>query len=122
MEFLTHAYGDRRIAEVVQPGPVFTTVDDAADLLGNAYYQGFDGLIVHVHQLPDAFFDLSNGMAGEVLQKFSNHRIPLAIIGDLAHHPSNALQAFIRESNKGRQVHFRNTVEEAMDTLFHVRP
>jgi hypothetical protein len=118
MEFRTHTLGDRRIAEVVHNDIVFTTVSGALDLLGNAYYHGFDGLVVHVHQLPEGFFDLANGMAGEVLQKFSNYRMPVAIVGDLSPHPSAALQAFIRESNQGRQVHFRRTVEEAMGTLF----
>lgn len=119
MEFLTHARGERRIAELVSDAHGITSTDEALDLLGNAYYQGFDGLIIHVHQLPGTFFDLSSGMAGEVLQKFSNYRMPVAIIGDLTQHPSKALQDFIRESNKGKQVQFHNTIEEAMNTLFH---
>lgn len=119
MEFVSHEQGERRIAELVGEGLAISNAGEALDLLGNAYYQGFDGLILHVHQLPDAFFDLRNGLAGEVLQKFSNYRMPLAIVGDATLHPSKALQDFIRESNQGKQVNFRGSVAEALNTLFH---
>lgn len=119
MEFRTHERGERRIAELLSDGPAITGPGDAVDLLGNVYYQGFDGLIIHVHQLPGSFFDLRTGMAGEVLQKFSNYRMPLAIIGDPTPYRSKALQDFILESNKGRLVHFRSTIDEAMHTLFN---
>lgn len=113
-----HHVWDRRIAEAVPATERMATVDEVIELLGLAYFQGYHGLIVHNDQLPTNFFNLKNGMAGEVLQKFANLRMPLAIIGDHAAHSSQALGDFIRESNKGRQVNFRGTVEEALRNTF----
>ncbi|MDD4645730.1 MAG: DUF4180 domain-containing protein [Bacteroidales bacterium] len=46
------------------------------------YYHGFDRMIIHEKNITPEFFDLKNRMAGEILQKFSNYRIRLAIVGD----------------------------------------
>jgi len=104
----------RNIAEVTEEGVVLHTLDDALDLLGNLYYQGFDGVILHEKNLTPEFFDLQNGLAGEVLQKFSNYRLPLVVVGDFSRHHSSSLQAFIRESNNGRLVNFVATRDSAM--------
>ena len=56
-------------------------------------------------------------MAGEILQKFSNYRFPLVLIGDFSEFPSQSLQDFTRESNKGRQVNFVPTLPEALQLL-----
>jgi hypothetical protein len=47
-------------------------------------------------------------VAGEVVQKFVNYRLRLAIVGDLTTHlaVSAALRDFVRESNRGRQLWF----------------
>ena len=39
-------------------------------------------MIIHEKNITPEFFDLKNRMAGEILQKFSNYRIRLAIVGD----------------------------------------
>lgn len=106
------------MAEVVSDSVVISTSSNGLDLLGNVYYQGFDGMILHAGNITPAFFDLRNGMAGEVLQKFSNYRMKLAIVGDWSGHESKALQDFIRESNQGKQVNFRASTEEALRTIF----
>jgi len=63
------------------------------------------------------FFDLKTGLAGEILQKFSNYRVKLAIVGDFEEVKSKSLRDFIRESNRGRTVNFVNSVEEAVERL-----
>jgi uncharacterized protein YdaL len=63
------------------------------------------------------FFDLKNGLAGKILQKFSTYRIRLAIIGDFSVYTSKSLSDFIYESNKGRQIAFVVSVEEALNRL-----
>lgn len=56
-------------------------------------------------------------MAGEILQKFSNYRMPLAIIGDFSGLDSKSLKDFIRESNKNKHVSFVGSFDEAMSVL-----
>ena len=41
-------------------------------------------------------------MAGEILQKFSNYRVRLAIVGDFTPYSSKSIKDFIYESNKKR--------------------
>ena len=58
-----------------------------------------------------------NGIAGEILQKFSNYRVQLAIVGNFSKYSGKSLHDFIYESNKGGQIHFVNSVSEALVKL-----
>lgn len=51
---------------------------DLSDLLSRGMSEA--GLLLTEDELPDSFFDLRTGMAGELLQKFVNYRIPLVIV------------------------------------------
>lgn len=100
--------------EIGSDGPLISTVEDATDLIGNLYGHDFDAVLVHREQFGTGFFDLKTGLAGEVLQKFSNYRIRLFIAGTFSDIQSNSLRDFIRESNKRKQVNFVATVDEAL--------
>lgn len=113
MEVITHTINDIKIAEVNSPGIIINNAEDGLDLLGNLYYQDFDKIIIHEQNINPDFFDLKNGMAGEILQKFSNYRIRLIIVGDF-NFTSQSIKDFIYESNNGKQVNFLSTVEEAI--------
>ncbi|MDE6613319.1 MAG: DUF4180 domain-containing protein, partial [Clostridia bacterium] len=65
------------------------------------------------------FFILSTGLAGEILQKFINYGGRIAIFGDYSHYTSKPLKDFIYESNRGKNVFFVATEEEAVDILTH---
>ena len=63
------------------------------------------------------FFILSSGLAGEILQKFINYGGKIAIYGDFSKYTSKPLKDFIYESNKGRDVFFVTTKEEAIQKI-----
>lgn len=115
--FETHLFGKIKVAEISDNIPLIKNIEDATDLMGNAYYQGHDALILRTEQLPKAFFDLSTRMAGEILQKFSNYRMRLFILGDFQDIPSQSLKDFIRESNQGNLVNFLKDLTEVQNTL-----
>lgn len=115
MEF--HPIGNSGIAEVAASKVFVNSAEDGLDLIGNVYYQGFEKVIIYQENLSPDFFDLKTGMAGEILQKFSNYRVRLAIVGDFSVYTSNSLQDFIRESNTGKLVNFLSSKEEAIDRL-----
>jgi len=50
--------------------------------IANALSAGMEsgGLLLDESQLGEKFFDLRTGLAGEVLQKFTNYRVRLAIV------------------------------------------
>ncbi len=117
MHIETHTINNSQIAEVTSDQFIIEKAEDGLDLLGNLYYQGFDRIIVHEKNITPAFFDLKNGIAGEILQKFSNYRVRLAIVGDFSPYTSTSITDFMYESNNGKQVNFLGTVEEALGKL-----
>lgn len=114
MSIKTHHQKDRQVAEVVSEDVIIQSAEDALGLMGDLYYQGFDKVILYQENLSVEFFDLKNGMAGEILQKFSNYRMQLAIVGDFSGYTRRSVRDFIYESNQGRQVNFVSTVAEAL--------
>ena len=114
MEIKIHTIDNRKIAEIISDNIVLQTVEDAVDLIGNISYQGFDKLIIHEENMISDFFELKNKIAGNILQKFSQYSMPLAIIGDFEKYESKSLNDFIFESNKGSQINFVTTVEDGL--------
>ena len=114
MEIKIHTIDNRKIAEIISDNIVLQTVEDAVDLIGNMSYQGFDKLIIHEENMISDFFELKNKIAGDILQKFSQYSMPLAIIGDFEKYESKSLNDFIFESNKGKQINFVTTVEDGL--------
>src|SRR5690606_26476603 len=106
MDLVAIETNNNRIAEIVSDEMIIQTTDDGLDLIGTIYFQGFDKLILYEKNLTPAFFDLKTKMAGEILQKFSNQRISLAIVGEYDKHERNSIKDFIRESNKIGQINF----------------
>lgn len=87
---------------------------DALDLIAEASLNGCSSLIINKDNLNSDFFDLKTGFAGEILQKFSNYRMGLAIIGDFSEYKSKSLQDFIRESNRVKSIIFTTTTDMAI--------
>ncbi|MGW6685167.1 DUF4180 domain-containing protein [Streptomyces sp. NPDC054961] len=94
-------------------GPPVATVQDALDqLIGSAFHRA-EVVAVPAERLDDAFFDLSSGLAGAIMQKFVNYRIRLVVLGDIAQRlrAGSALSDLVRESNRGLHVWFLPDVE-----------
>lgn len=105
-------------ALVKSGAPVITDVQSAMDLLMTAKYEaGTKNLVITKELIADSFFVLSSGLAGEILQKYVNYGGRIAVFGDHSHYTSKPLHDFIYESNKGNDVFFVSTEEEAVDML-----
>lgn len=117
MNIITHQIKELTIAEVIAPDIVISNVQDGLDIMANVYYQVGDRLILHTKNITPEFFDLKTRIAGEILQKFSNYRIRLVIVGDLSAYTSKSLLDFIYESNQGKLVNFVGSLEEALERL-----
>ncbi|HEX7744039.1 MAG TPA: DUF4180 domain-containing protein [Micromonosporaceae bacterium] len=88
-------------------GPPVATMQDALDLIGAAFL-GAEVVAVPASRLDERFFSLGTRFAGEVMQKFVNYRLRLAVIGDISRHlaASSALRALVHESNQANHVWF----------------
>jgi hypothetical protein len=117
MNIITHNIGEIKIAEITSDEIILNSTQDGIDLLGNLYYQEFNKVMIHKQNITPDFFDLKNGIAGEILQKFSNYRVRLAIVGDFSNYTSKSLSDFIYESNKRKQVIFVSSTEEGLNRL-----
>lgn len=90
----------------------------ALDLLATVRYEtGCSALLLPKKTITEEFFRLSSHLAGEVLQKFVNYQMKLAIVGDFSVYTSENLKDFIYESNKGKTVCFLPTEKEALEWL-----
>lgn len=90
---------------------------DALDLMAECRYRGAESIILNQENINPQFFNLKTGFAGDVLQKFSNYRMRLAIVGDFSKFTSKSLKDFIFESNKTGRIYFVGTIEEAKEAL-----
>ena len=85
-----------------------TDEQTALDLIMEARYTlGAERIAIEKAAVSPDFFILSTGLAGAVLQKFINY-------GDYSGYTSKPLRDFIRESNRGRDIFFPATRQEAI--------
>ncbi|PSL44288.1 uncharacterized protein DUF4180 [Chitinophaga niastensis] len=117
MNIATHETGDIKIAEVISEEILIKNPEEALQLIVDLYYQDFSKIIIREKNITPDFFDLKTGVAGEILQKFSNYRAQLVIIGEFTKYPGKSIKDFIYESNKGRQVNFLGSLELAVEKL-----
>ena len=105
------------VAEVTPGSDTIESVSDILDIMGEVSYVGCSGIIIHSVVFSKEFYDLHTGLAGDILQKFSNYKMKLAIVGDFSNLTSKSWRDFIRESNRGNTVCFVSTFDEAMSAL-----
>jgi len=105
------------IAELTDEKFIISQPQDILDLIGDSVSYNCSRLMIREQNLHTDFFRLHTGLAGEMLQKFSNYNFKLAVVGDFSKYKNKSLQDFIRESNKGRSIFFVNTREDALDKM-----
>ncbi|MFD5202853.1 DUF4180 domain-containing protein [Streptomyces sp. NPDC058375] len=100
-------------------GASIATVQDALDHLIGAAFAGAEVVAVPSPRLDDRFFDLSTGLAGDILQKFANYRLRLVVVGDIGRHlaASSALPDLVREANRGQDIWFLPDLDALSDRL-----
>lgn len=89
-------------------GPLLRSERDIVDLIGEVFSESPDWVAIPIERLPEDFFRLRTRLAGELIQKFVNYGLKLALVGDVSRQvaESEALADFVRESNRGGQVWF----------------
>jgi hypothetical protein len=103
------------VAELTDDNCIINNTENILDLIAEIGLQGCNKIIIRENNLHKDFFRLSTGLAGDILQKFSNYRVRLAIIGDFSKYSSNSLHDFIRECNRGNLVFFADDADSAFN-------
>lgn len=114
MQIKSHQNNTLKSAEIVSNDLIISTIEEGANLMADLYYQGYDRIIIYEHNIIPEFFDLKSKMAGEILQKFSNFRMKLAIVGDFSSHNSKSFTDFKYESNNTKDLHFALSLDEVL--------
>lgn len=117
---ISHQTDGLTFLEIRSEEQFINNVQDVLDLFGELYGQYYDGIILYERNITHNFFDLQTKLAGEILQKFSNYRIRLVIVGDWSKYTSRSLEAFICESNRGKTVNFSSSPTEAVKLLSRI--
>jgi hypothetical protein len=109
--------GFETVAELSDESLVIANADDVPDILGELGMNGCNRIIIHEKKFHKNFFNLSTRVAGDILQKFSNYRVRLAIVADFSKFSSKSLNDFVRESNRGNLVFFAGDLASAYQKL-----
>ena len=97
---------------------LITDISSALDLIMTVRYEtGCTNIVINKEAITNDFFILSTCLAGEILQKFINYGIWLAIYGDFSGYTSKPLKDFMYESNRGKDIYFQPNVSLAIDKL-----
>lgn len=106
------------IAVISGGGQLIADAGSALDMMMTVKYTtNAQAIVISKAAVTEDFFRLGTGLAGEVLQKFINYHMKLAIWGDFSGYTSKPLRDFIRESNRGRDIFFAGSVEDAVSRL-----
>ncbi|MBM9499840.1 DUF4180 domain-containing protein [Leptospira sp. 201903071] len=92
-------------------------IADANSFLELVYSAEADTFAFNRVSFPDSFFDLKTGFAGEILQKTSNYKIRLIIVGDFSEYDSKSFQDFVYESNRNGKIIFCDRLETGIALL-----
>ena len=100
---------------------IITDVQSALDAAMSVKYEiNTNKIIIDKKLIAEDFFILSTGLAGEILQKYINYDVKMAVYGDYSRYTSKPLKDFIYESNNGKDVFFVPSIDEAVKKLINI--
>jgi len=110
-----------KVAIIESADILINNTQDALDLMATInHLYGCNKMVINKSSITESFFDLKTGIAGDLLQKYTNYHMKIAIVGNFENYNSKSLKDFIFESNKGSQVFFLSEEKEAVDRLHSV--
>lgn len=110
-----------QMARITGAELLITDTQSALDLMATVNYETqCTRIILDKESVCEDFFKLSTCLAGDILQKFINYGMKIAIVGDYSHYTSKPLHDFIYESNHGKDIFFTATQEDAVSHLSQV--
>ena len=117
MNVKIHDVRGEQVAEMLSDGIVVRSSRDVLDIVGEMLSRGLKRLILNERNVSPEFFQLKTGLAGDILQKLTNYRIKIALVGQFTSSRGKSLQAFIAESNRGGEICFTDSLEAALELM-----
>jgi hypothetical protein len=118
MKVNTVKENNTEIATVNSSDILIMDVQSALDFIATVGFEtGCYRIILNKSSICEDFFNLKTKLAGEILQKFINYHMKIAIVGDFSKYTSKSLKDFIYESNKGKDIFFLPDEKQAIEKL-----
>lgn len=89
------------------------STQDALDIVAACFENDAQLIMIHSEALPDDFFKLRTGLAGEILQKFVNYRFRVAIVVSNEEKIKGKFKELLAETNKGNDYRVFGSTTEA---------
>jgi hypothetical protein len=93
------------------------TAQDMLDIMAFAGERDIRLVLLEVDNMSRDFYDLSSGLAGDILQKCSNYGFRLVVTGNYANVMSSRFPELAAELNRGSQIRFFPTRDAAVHWL-----
>jgi len=76
-------------------------------------------VITQEKSISSEFFNLKQKLPDKILQKFSNYKILLMIMGDFSKFEGKSIRGFIFKSNTTKRINFVENLAETLEKLSH---
>ncbi|WP_024621799.1 DUF4180 domain-containing protein [Metaclostridioides mangenotii] len=121
MEFIVDKRGESKVVIVDSVDKSIKNTGDAMDIMASiSYNYKCQKFVIKKENIVEEFFDLKTRLAGEILQKYTNYSMKVAIVGDFSVYESKSLKDFIYECNHGKQIFFVENIDDALDRLHSI--
>lgn len=109
---------DKPIIRVKSSTVIIKDLSTALDFVMTvAFETKVNQIIIDKSIIDERFFDLKTRILGETIQKFVTYNIKVAIVGDYSIYSSKSLSDYIKESNRGKDIFFVSSEDEAVKQL-----
>lgn len=107
-----------QVAIVESDEILISDVQSALDLMASVRYTAdCHKMVIHKENIVEDFFELKTKLAGDILQKYTNYQVKIAIVGDFDGYESKSLRDFIYECNQGKSIFFLKDRQAAIQAL-----
>lgn len=110
-------YDGRTCIETLPNNKLLASEADTLELIAVCFENNTQRLLIATDALPNSFYDLKSGLAGQVLLKLSNYHIKTAIISDPDKVGQGKFNDFVIETNRGKDLGVFFTREKALKWL-----
>jgi PadR family transcriptional regulator AphA len=121
MQFKVVEKANGRYIECISAETPLCTEQDALDLVAICGENDTNLLILHADTLSDDFFKLRTGIAGQMLQKFTNYHIKTAVIMANEQLIKGKFKEMLAESNKRNDFRVFNSITDAENWLLNLK-
>lgn len=112
--------GGLKYVELLTGGKLIESEQDALELVGICGEHDTQRLMIHGENLPDDFFQLKTGLAGKILQKFTNYQLKTAAIIPAEKVNQGRFKEMALETNRGQNFRIFENRQDAEEWLVKV--